>query len=199
MKAGVGERRTARIVLGRLGRCVRRGRPWKLGWRPSPLRPSWARRVPRRSPREGRRAGAPGSSRPRTRSCHKALNLLCVQGLAGRRAGRIGPLRGGRKGREGPCKPGSGPRGVSREVAAISLGQGSRPASIDLPGRFAGAGRRPGPPLFGLSPGGVCHAGPVARTAVRSYRTVSPLPPAIARRRRFAFCCTFPGLAAGCR
>src|SRR5438067_4684301 len=32
------------------------------------------------------------------------------------------------------------------------------------------------PPLFGLAPGGVCRATPVARGAVRSYRTVSPLP-----------------------
>src|SRR5262249_55940616 len=32
------------------------------------------------------------------------------------------------------------------------------------------------PPLFGLAPGGVCRAVPVARTAVRSYRTLSPLP-----------------------
>jgi len=32
------------------------------------------------------------------------------------------------------------------------------------------------PPLFGLAPGGVYPANPVARTAVRSYRTVSPLP-----------------------
>jgi hypothetical protein len=32
------------------------------------------------------------------------------------------------------------------------------------------------PPLFGLAPGGVCRAAPVARTAVRSYRTLSPLP-----------------------
>ena len=35
--------------------------------------------------------------------------------------------------------------------------------------------RRP-VPLFGLAPGGVCRAVPVARPAVRSYRTVSPLP-----------------------
>ena len=84
-------------------------------------------------------------------------------------------------------------------VAAISLGPGSRPASNDLPGRRAGAGRRRCPPLFGLSPGGVCRAGPVTRTAVRSYRTLSPLPPPVARGRRFAFCGTFPDLAAGCR
>jgi len=32
------------------------------------------------------------------------------------------------------------------------------------------------PPLFGLAPGGVCRAAPVARRAVRSYRTLSPLP-----------------------
>src|SRR5215207_10751410 len=32
------------------------------------------------------------------------------------------------------------------------------------------------PPLFGLAPGGVYRAAPVARRAVRSYRTVSPLP-----------------------
>ncbi len=32
------------------------------------------------------------------------------------------------------------------------------------------------PPLFGLAPGGVCHAAAVAGGAVRSYRTLSPLP-----------------------
>jgi hypothetical protein len=31
------------------------------------------------------------------------------------------------------------------------------------------------PPLFGLAPGVVCHAGSVAGPAVRSYRTFSPL------------------------
>ena len=33
------------------------------------------------------------------------------------------------------------------------------------------------PPLFGLAPGGVYHAGSVAGPAVRSYRTFSPLLP----------------------
>jgi len=51
------------------------------------------------------------------------------------------------------------------------------------------------PPLFGLAPGGVCHAATVAGSAVRSYRTLSPLPQAANSRRRFAFCCTFPGVA----
>ena len=32
------------------------------------------------------------------------------------------------------------------------------------------------PPLFGLAPGGVYHAGRVAEAPVRSYRTLSPLP-----------------------
>src|SRR5262252_758485 len=32
------------------------------------------------------------------------------------------------------------------------------------------------PPLFGFAPGGVCRAACVAASAVRSYRTVSPLP-----------------------
>ena len=37
--------------------------------------------------------------------------------------------------------------------------------------------RLPGvPPLFGLAPGGVCHAASVAGRAVGSYPTVSPLP-----------------------
>lgn len=44
------------------------------------------------------------------------------------------------------------------------------------------------PSLFGLAPGGVCHATFVTKGAVRSYRTLSPLPVS----RRFAFCCTFP-------
>ena len=32
------------------------------------------------------------------------------------------------------------------------------------------------PPLFGLAPGGVYRAAPVTGRAVRSYRTLSPLP-----------------------
>src|SRR5690606_10028167 len=32
------------------------------------------------------------------------------------------------------------------------------------------------PPLFGFAPGGVCRAASVAGRAVRSYRTLSPLP-----------------------
>jgi hypothetical protein len=45
--------------------------------------------------------------------------------------------------------------------------------------------------LFGLAPGGVYLAASVAECAVGSYPTLSPFPLA----RRFAFCCTFPGVA----
>ena len=62
-------------------------------------------------------------------------------------------------------------------------------ASRDLPGQWAGKdpGPKPVPPLFGLAPGGVCRAATVAGHAVRSYRTVSPLPLS-ARRRTEAVC-----------
>ena len=66
---------------------------------------------------------------------------------------------------------------------AIPLGRPLPSASCDRPER-----RRGGPPgipakeclplLFGLAPGGVFRAAAVAGGAVRSYRTVSPLPPA---------------------
>jgi len=39
------------------------------------------------------------------------------------------------------------------------------------------------PSLFGLAPGGACHAVPVARSAVRSYRTFSTLPPSLPEGR----------------
>ncbi len=48
-------------------------------------------------------------------------------------------------------------------------------------------------PLFGLAPGGVCHAVAVAGPPVRSYRTLSPLPVCPeGNHRRFALCGTFP-------
>ena len=52
-------------------------------------------------------------------------------------------------------------------------------------------------PLFGLAPGGVCLAALVTKDAVRSYRTLSPLPLSglAADEGRFAFCGTFPGVA----
>ena len=50
--------------------------------------------------------------------------------------------------------------------------------------------------LFGFAPGGVCRAASVAGNAVRSYRTVSPLP-RLKRNapRRSVLCGTVPGVA----
>lgn len=63
-------------------------------------------------------------------------------------------------------------------MATISLGPFSRTASNDLPEDLS-AGRAI--LLFGLPPGGVCRAAAVARSAVSSYLTVSPLPSPVAR------------------
>jgi len=78
---------------------------------------------------------------------------------------------------------------------------------LTRPTRTARAGDGPtlasqgAPSLFGLAPGGACHAVPVTRSAVRSYRTLSPLP-AFAPGSfggRFTFCGAIPGLAPGGR
>ena len=58
------------------------------------------------------------------------------------------------------------------------------------------------PSLFGFAPGGVYLATTVTSRAVRSYRTLSPLPRGPGRNRqarRYTLCGTFPGVApAGC-
>src|ERR1700689_3313529 len=46
--------------------------------------------------------------------------------------------------------------------------------------------------LFGLAPGGVCRAADVATRAVRSYRTISPLPAPLARHLGGIFLLHFP-------
>ena len=71
------------------------------------------------------------------------------------------------------CKPGSVPV-VKREMA-IPLGR-ALPQRLTRPTRTATRKTRYVPSLFGLAPGGACRAGPVAGTAVRSYRTISTLP-----------------------
>src|SRR5574342_972328 len=65
----------------------------------------------------------------------------------------------------------------SRTPVARRIKQPTRTADPD------GAGIAPAPFLFGLAPGGVCRAASVAGNAVRSYRTVSPLPRPNATRR----------------
>ena len=62
--------------------------------------------------------------------------------------------------------------------------QPTRTADQDLSGLHSPLSRGQAVPfLFGLAPGGVCRAASVAGSAVRSYRTVSPLPRLNATRR----------------
>ncbi len=93
---------------------------------------------------------------------------------------RIKPDRTARRARR------SVSRVLSRPKAgmAIHLGRSLPNASRDRPERRRGrpARRRRRcrcrlPLLLGLAPGGVCPAAAVAGGAVRSYRTISPLPP----------------------
>jgi hypothetical protein len=74
------------------------------------------------------------------------------------------------------CRPDS----VRRfpDVTIIPLGPRLPGGSSHLPARSEGRPERPKPRacLFGVAPGGVWRAAPVARDAVGSYPTVSPLP-----------------------
>ena len=89
------------------------------------------------------------------------------------------------------CKPGSVGRAASRARDGHSSGtpvawrleQPTRTAGSGHRSRCDGLRRRTAPSLFGLAPGGVCHAVGVAVDAVRSYRTLSPLPRLNATRR----------------
>src|ERR1700742_4745453 len=87
------------------------------------------------------------------------------------------------------------------DVTAIPLGRPSPGASSNQPERRGqrtrpcSALRRRVSLLFGFAPGGACLAADVAARAVRSYRTLSPLPSRVAAIWRFAFCGAFPGVA----
>lgn len=74
------------------------------------------------------------------------------------------------------CRPDS----VRRfpDVTIIPLGPRLPGGSSHLPARSEGRPERPKPRacLFGVAPGGVWRAAPVARDAVGSYPSVSPLP-----------------------
>ena len=121
----------------------------------------------------------------------------CWSGM-GRQFGRRWRRRSARAGRrQTACKPGSVPAGwagdghssgtsVAGRLARPTRAAARKPACRRLAGM---------PPLLGLAPGGVYHAVPVAGDAVRSYRTLSPLPGDRGPRRRFAFCGTIPGVA----
>jgi len=90
---------------------------------------------------------------------------------------------------------------VSRVLSrtAIPLGRTSPHASSGLPGSTRGRALRPLSrsrlPYLALLQVGFAVPSSVTTDAVRSYRTVSPLPAPLPALRRFAFCCTFRGLA----
>ena len=81
-------------------------------------------------------------------------------------------------------KPGSVPsdpgRTLKSDAATIPLDRPLRDGSRDQPGRLRPTTALPAcagaESLFGLAPGGACRAVDVAANAVRSYRTLSPLP-----------------------
>jgi hypothetical protein len=74
-------------------------------------------------------------------------------------------------------------------MATIPLGSTLLASSSNLPGSLAE--RAAPPPLFGLAPHGVCPASLIAQTAVRFYRTFSPLPERLPANQRYIFCGTF--------
>jgi len=85
-----------------------------------------------------------------------------------------------------------------RLPSALSDPPGRPDPDVDPEAHSTRADASLAPSLFGLAPGGVCLAACVAAGAVRSYRTVSPLPlmpPEKGRReRRSVLCGTFPRL-----
>ncbi len=88
-------------------------------------------------------------------------------------------------------------RPISRVLSwtVIPLACASPRSSSDLPGSPCGphvAAIKPLASLFGLAPGGVCRAVGVATRAVRSYRTISPLPAPLARHLGGIFLLHFP-------
>lgn len=89
-------------------------------------------------------------------------------------------------------------RSISRVLSRtiIHLGHVSPHASSNLPKSRMGHALLPRQNgfLFGLAPGGVFPATTVANRAVRSYRTISPLPSCsneLPTSRRYIFCGTF--------
>ena len=77
-----------------------------------------------------------------------------------------------------------------RLPGALSNLPGRPDPDIDPEARWPSQAASLAPSLFGLAPGGVCHAACVAAGAVRSYRTVSPLPPGHLRRGMRAAVCS---------
>jgi hypothetical protein len=133
-----------------------------------------------------------GPHSPTLRAC-RALSLPI-------KGGKAPPSPPGREKDQTACKPGSVPPCLRRTRRPFLWTDRCRPVLATYPepsGRRrpyqqAGAGS-----LFGLAPGGACHAIPVTRDPVRSYRTLSPLPSP--RRRRSALCGAIPRVTPGGR
>ena len=127
------------------------------------------------------------------------LSEICIRscGRASRTAGRCGARweTEGRKSVKSADKPGS-VYGGCPPLTVIPLGRPSLTGSSSLPGRGASHTIAS---LFGLAPDGGCRAVRVATSAVRSYRTVSPLPAPLRVLRRFVFCCPVHRLTASGR
>jgi len=96
----------------------------------------------------------------------------CTIGLDGRRDAGMNCSRGKKSAFDG--FPGYKPVSVPLQAIVIHLGRSLLDGSSDLPG--SSKERAAPPPLFGLAPRGVYLAGRIAPPAVRSYRTISPLP-----------------------
>jgi len=90
---------------------------------------------------------------------------------------------------KGPAWRGRPFLSAARRRAAPATNPGGPARNTPAPDRI-----RDAPPLFGLAPGGVCLAAAVTGSAVRSCRTLSPLPVPAKGHRRYALCGTFPRL-----
>jgi hypothetical protein len=113
----------------------------------------------------------------RKHSTEHTWNMLSIQGVE--------RLAANGRADQTAYKPGSVPpdprRTLEPDAATIPLDRPLRDGSRDQPGRLGPTTALPAcagaESLFGLAPGGACRAVDVAANAVRSYRTLSPLPP----------------------
>ena len=128
----------------------------------------------------------PATSRPsseRARAPRSRAAPSCMAEAVGQTACKPGSVLD-RSAASGPARDGhSSGTPVTGRLARPTRTAARKPACrMPFQGRASGV-----PSLLGLAPGGVCRAVPVAGNAVRSYRTLSPLP-AFARGLRWAVC-----------
>ncbi len=114
-------------------------------------------------------------------------NIYCALSAKNHNRLRICLIRAGNAGQTAckpgsvltPSKPGAMDGHSSGTSVAERLARPTRATTRKHRCRLPGVS-----PLFGLAPGGVCHAASVAGRAVGSYPTVSPLPGWFAARKR---------------